>query len=65
MSIKKIPNEQHIIIYYLSDLAEDDWYLYTALSKQLGHYLKVFAELRHIKDADGNYVTRANKNRYK
>lgn len=65
LQIKKVENERRIIVYYLSDYSEDDWYLYHDFAKRLGGYLKAYIELRHIKDMHGNYVTRRNRNLFR
>lgn len=52
------------IIFYISDNPEDDCYDYLDFLHAYCYEKKAKVELRHIRDMNGNYVTRADKKCY-
>lgn len=57
ITIKKIPHKNNYILFYLSKVSKNDWYLYFELAKAFGAKLGGRVELRHIVDVDGYYAT--------
>lgn len=57
ITIKKVPHKKYYILFYLSKLSKNDWYLYFELAKAFGAKLGGRVELRHIIDINGYYAT--------
>ena len=57
ITIKKIPHKNYYILFYLSKVSKNDWYLYFELAKAFGAKLGGRVELRHIVDINGYYAT--------
>lgn len=55
--VKHSQSSRRMILYYVSDEARNDWYRYLDLARAMRWQHGYEAELRHIKDADGQYVT--------
>ncbi len=56
-SVKNDPKSRKLIIYYVSDLPEDDYHRFLNLARAISGSKHMRTELRHVKDIDGNYAT--------
>lgn len=56
-SVRRDTENNTFLIYYISDLPENDYYRYINLARSFGGSKHVKTLLRHVKDIDGNYAT--------
>ena len=61
IQVKFNAEENYYIIFYISDKSEDDYEEYIGFLLAYCYRKKATAELRHIRDMNGNYVTRTKK----
>lgn len=57
ITVKKVPRKKKYILFYISKVSKNDWYMYFELAKAFGATLDGRVELRHIIDIDGYYAT--------
>jgi hypothetical protein len=57
ISVKKLTAKNKVMIFYVSGKNKDDSHRFRLLAKEFSDRYQINAEIRHIKNLDGDYVT--------